>query len=360
MSQHYKPEEEQLVAVETPKVDVGKVEVDTKVPDKVENTPTVDLKSIFGIDDVEVLKRQFDLGAKYKEDESVRNALKEDLEGYKAFVDKAINPASFFSSEEGMYVESAKMKYPRLDYAAASKLIKQDAKDMKPLEALVLNEMLQNAEVDLSVDEAEMLVLETLGMTKEDVVDAEPGSYEDKKMQTKAKIARQQIASVQAELKQKPEAQTLVDFMEKHKAQSVETEETIKKAWAGKMAETVGSIKNLTIKDEAGEVYAFEVPESYIKEMEDVMMANVVSRRLQPTEEGVEEVQKNLHAYFWRDNAPKLLRAFEKDIRSKILVEIDEKFGTAKPSNLDKDVAISQNDGDSYQSMKPKFKSFDL
>lgn len=319
---------------------------------KAEQKPT-DLKSLFGLDDVEAIRKRIELGAKYEELESTHRMVADELNGYKEFVDKAINPSSYFSSEDDMYVQNAKMKYPKLPYAAAEKLIQVEAKDISALDALVLNEMVQHADVGLSMDEAESLVLDNLGMTKEDLSEMEEGSLEHKKMQTRAKLARQQLASVQAEVRSKPEAQTVVDFLEKRKGEVQESQETIKKAWEGKMADVVGAIKNLTIKDEAGDVYTFEVPESFIKDMESVLMDNVVARGLQPDEKGLQEVKQNLQAYFWRDNAPKVLRAFEEDIRSKIQVEMDEKYGTQKPSNLSKDVAVTQEDKNSFESMKP-------
>ena len=361
MMKHYaakeSTEEVTETAPATPEVESKPAEsvekVDEKKAEESRADQPTDLKSLFGLDDVEAIKKRIELGAKYEELESTHRTVVDELNGYKEFVDKAINPSSYFSSEDDMYVQNAKMKYPKLPYAAAEKLIQQDAKDISALDALVLNEMVQHADVGLSMDEAESLVLDNLGMTKEDLSEMEEGSLEHKKMQTRAKLARQQLASVQAEVKSKPEAQTVVDFLEKRKGEVQESQEAIRKAWDGKMADVVGAIKNLTIKDEAGDVYTFEVPESFIKDMETVLMDNVVARGLQPDEKGLQEVKQNLQAYFWRDNAPKVLRAFEEDIRSKIQVEMDEKYGTQKPSNLSKDVAVTQEDKNSFEAMRP-------
>lgn len=326
--------------------------------ESVANDFNAKMKELFETDDVELLRQKLELANKYDEMDGKYKATQENLDAYQKFLDEAIDPSNYFATDEGMFVENAKKKFPTLNYSTASMLIEQDAKDMSPLRALVLNELVENADVGLSESEAEHIVLQDLNLDKSDVEDMDKDSTEYKNLLIKAKKAKRNLASVQDEAKQLPERQTLVDFVENHKKSRDEAKSAVRQEWEQKLPELKERLKTLTVKDGEGDVYTYEIPDSWFDGQAEQLFATVQKNGLKPDSAGIQEAVSNLEAFYLNENRAKVFRAFEKDLRSKWQVETDEKYGTQKPSGVTKETAVSQETKTDWGAMKPPRKKF--
>jgi hypothetical protein len=279
-----------------------------------------------------------------------KDTLKQELEGYKKFADEAIDPMKYFADEDGFFVETLRKKYPNLERTTASKLVGSDVKDMDDFQALVLSEVVKHSDIGLREDEAEARILKRMGLeSKEDIEDM--SNMDKKLLKVDAKEAKSYLAREQDEAKKTPERISPADFLAQHQKAKEEVESEVRKAYEPIAGSIVERVKEM-VKEGDEELFQIAPDEAYMQELKQYAIEGAVKRGLDTSEASQQEVLLNLKAKFWADNAGKVLKAFETNLRTKWQAEVDAKYSNHKPVEIQRESdTTSRPTDDAYKHM---------
>lgn len=278
--------------------------------------------------------------------ESEKQSLTDELAKYKAFVDEAVDPMSYFANEESFFVNTLKKKYPDLGLDTAAKLVSQDVKDMDDFDAMVLSEVVKHSDIGLREDEAEAKVLKRLGIESRDDIN-DMSATDRKLMRVEAKESKALLAREQEAAKEKPERKTPADFFTEHQKTKEQLQEQTRKAYEPIVDSIVEQVKEV-LKEGEEELFKIDPDETYMKELKEYAMDGAVRRMLDTSDESRKEVLQNIRAKFWADNAAKVLKAYETTLRSKWQAEVDAKFANHQEVGIQKEKDVTVEKKNSY------------
>jgi len=307
-----------------------------------------------GVNNIEEVETRFkeydDIKTNLETISKTKDTLTQELEGYKKFADEAIDPMKYFADEDGFFVETLRKKYPNLDRTTASKLVGSDVKDMDDFQAMVLSEVVKHSDIGLREDEAEARILKRMGLeSKEDI--EELSSMDKKLLKVDAKEAKALLAREQEEAKKTPERTSPADFLAQHQQSKAEREAEVRKAYEPLADSIVAKVKEM-VKEGDEELFQIAPDDSYMQELKQYAVDGAVKRGLDTSEESQQEVLLNLKAKFWADNAGKVLKAFETNLRTKWQAESDAKYANHKEVGIQKESdTMSKPKDEAYKHM---------
>lgn len=299
---------------------------------------------------VEEVKEWFETAGKYQEVQGKYTAACKELEAYRVFADEAIDPMKYFASKEGLYRENAIRKYPNLEPAAAMKLAGRDAKDLSDEEALVLREVVRNAEVGLREDEARLVVLDSLKLASFEELD-NLSPTERKLLSVKAKEARTFLAREQEAVRVDPEKLTPVDFLERHRAGREEAQNNAEKAYVPIIDGIISSVEG-PVRDGEEELLTIKMEGEYKSKLKEAALRIVRDNRLEDTEENREILTKAVCAMAWNENAGRWIKAALSARETRLREEYDQKYANHKPVGLQQEKLV-----ETMESMKEVYSS---
>ena len=290
------------------------------------------LNTFFGTTGVtkEDIKNVYAQGVKYSELESKYNENSQAYESLQAQheeIKKGLNPLKHFSSEQAYIAEQLRIKYPGMDPVAIQRAVTRDLTVMSDLDVLALQDTIRHPGAKGGEAMAKRILAEKHGVDLSEPAD----QWDDMavaKIEREALEARAQIKDFQGEV-ELPATKS----EEELKVERANQTKELQQKWTPAMTELTGFDKITIPGKEEGQVFEFEVPQSFRDELPEYFNNIIVNAELEPGPETVKFLIKQRNKDFVYQNLDKIREAIEADLTSRLTKQTDAELNNTTPAN---------------------------
>ena len=328
------PETEQVVQTEP--VDEVQTEVTTETVEETTETQIEfddeQLNTFFDTtgktkDDI---KNVFTLGTKYSELEKEQGEAKRELESLRlsnAELKKGLDPLAHFSSESAYVAEQLRKKYPDMDAVAIQQAVTKDLSLVSDLDVLALQDVIKHPGVSGGETMSKRILAGKYGIDLSEPI-AEWDEVAKAQIERDAFDARREINSFKKEVEI-----PVVKSEEDIRAARANKAADLQKKWDPVMTQLTKLDKITIPREEEGQVFEFEVPQSFRDELPEYFKTMIISGELEPGEETVKLLIEQRNKEFVYKNLDKIMGSFEADLLSSVQEQTDKELGNTAPAN---------------------------